>query len=53
MTREYTRPGDLVALDFYYGEGHHLVIDVSFSCVWMNATIPGVFHCPWFCGWSA
>ena len=33
-----TRPGDLVALDFY-GENHHLVIAVSFSSVWRIATI--------------
>ena len=37
MTRNLA--GDLVALDFYYGDGHHLVIDVSFSSVWRNATI--------------
>ena len=42
-----TRPGDLVALDFY-GEGRHLVIDVSFSSVWKNATIRGCSTVPGF-----
>ena len=33
------RPLDVVAWDLFYGEGHHLVIDVSFSPVLSNATI--------------
>ena len=37
----------LVALDFY-GEGHHLVIDASFSSVWKNATIRGCSTVPGF-----
>ena len=40
-----------MALDFYeyeYGEGHHLVIDVSFSSVWKNATIRGCSAVPGF-----
>ena len=37
-----------MALDLFFGEGHHLVIDVSFSSVWKNTTIRGCSTVPGF-----